>query len=450
MNVLHPQNWSRYNRRFLGDKEALRKYKRVILLSQFTLFGTIVGVLHAAEDLIDGLIFMPVMDLVMAISVFSCYLLNEYGKHKIARITLLAFLNIFFFVYSSLVHPSLGIYLYFFSWVGLAAVVFEINENFYRFFFIGLSIALTIILFATKFNVFGTVPFEAVDIERSFIINLTSSMAVLVFFIVFMVNMNEQSERKLMDLAWEVKVKNADLEKVNFELDRFFYSASHDLRVPLLDMKGAINAAIAESNDEEVITYFLILKERADKLDQFLQDILDYSRNTKTGLRVEAIDFSGLVDDVIDNFTFVKGADKISFRKEINLQHIVEVDRIRLMIILNNVLSNAIKYHRLEQKDPWITITVDYSGDQLIVTIADNGPGIEAELLPKIFDMFFRGTNLTKGSGLGLYIVRETLEKMNGSIRVQSQVGAGTTFTMTVPAKAGKQTVQKQVRTSIV
>src|SRR5688572_23283503 len=103
MNVLLPKNWSRYSRRFSGNEEELRHYKRVILLSQFALCGSVIGILHATEDLIDGLFFMPMMDLIMASSIFACYLLNESGKHRLARITLLSFLNIFFFVYSSLV-----------------------------------------------------------------------------------------------------------------------------------------------------------------------------------------------------------------------------------------------------------------------------------------------------------------------------------------------------------
>jgi signal transduction histidine kinase len=450
MNIFHPRNWSRYSRRFTGDKEGLRKYKRVILLSQFTLFGSIVGVFHSIEDLVDGLLFMPMMDMIMAVSIFVCYVLNENGKHRLARILLLSFLNIFFFVYSSLANHAIGIYLYYFSWVGLAAVVFEANESFYRFFFIGLSITLTIILIATNFNVFGPVEYAAIDIGRSFIINLVSSMAVLVFFIVFMVNMNEHSEKKLIELASEVRAKNTDLERVNHELDRFFYSASHDLRVPLLDIRGAIHAAMAELKDEEVTTYFLILKERADKLDQFLQDIIDYSRNAQTGLRLEAVNLNKLVDDAIENFTFVKGADKISFRKEIELKHEVEVDRIRLLIVLNNVLSNAIKYHRADQKDLWIRITAQYENDTVTMSIADNGPGIEEDLLPKIFNMFFRGTNVSKGSGLGLYIVKETLAKMNGSIQAQSQVGTGTVFTITLPAKPAKAPAYKRIETPAI
>jgi signal transduction histidine kinase len=435
MNYLLPRNWSTYSRRYYGDKEALRRYKRVILLSQFTLFGAVAGFLHAVEDLVQGLLLMPMMDGIMAASIFICYLLNENGKHKIARISLLGFLNVFFFVYSSLAHPDLGIFLYYFTWVALAAVVFEINENFYRFFFIGLSITLTILLFATNFDLFGPTTLEATDIKKSFILNFVTSIAALVFFIVFMVNTNEQSEHKLIELANEVKDKNRDLEKMNRELDRFFYSASHDLKVPLLDIKGAINSAMSETTDEKVLAHFEVLKQRADKLDHFLQDVIDYARNSQTDLRVEVVNLKHLITAVIDNFTFVKGADKIRFSIDMEHDLDVEVDRVRLIIVLNNILSNSIKYHRLEQLDPWVKIAARSEDDKLILSIEDNGQGIEEDLVPKIFNMFFRGTNQSKGSGLGLYIVKETLDKLAGSIQVLSKHGAGSKFIVKVPVK---------------
>lgn len=449
MNILLPKNWSRYSRNFSGDKEGLRQYKRVILLSQFAMFGTVVGVVHALEDLVDGLLFMPMMDFIMACSIFVCYLLNENGKHKTARVVLLSFLNLFFFVYSSLADKELGIYLYYFSWVGLAAVVFELHENFYRYFFIGTSILLTIVLFATDFDAFGPISFPAVDIERSFIINFVSSIAVLVFFIVFMVNMNEHSERKLVDLAQEVQRQNDDLEKVNRELDRFFYSASHDLKIPLMDIKGIINAAMTEAGDGRMMEYFVMLRERAQKLDTFLLDVIDYARNSETGVRPEALDIEQLIDDVLKNFTFTKGADKIRFEKVLKFDYRVEADRVRLIVILNNVLSNAIKYHRLEQRDAWIKIEGSFSDGMLHLVIADNGQGIEKDLLPKIFNMFFRGTNQSKGSGLGLYIVKETVEKMNGTITVESEVLVGTSFRISIPAKVSVIPIQEKAKASI-
>jgi signal transduction histidine kinase len=200
-----------------------------------------------------------------------------------------------------------------------------------------------------------------------------------------------------------------------------------------------------------MMEYFVLLKERAQKLDSFLLDVIDYARNSQTGVRMEAVDIEQLVDSVLDNFTFVKGADKIRFEKQAKFTHKLETDRVRLMVILNNILSNAVKYHRLDtNRDPWIKLEAAFADSSLDIVIADNGQGIDADLLPKIFNMFFRGTNQSKGSGLGLYIVKETVEKMNGTITAISELDSGTTFKISIPSRVSTIAVQEKVATTIL
>lgn len=433
MNYLAVKNWSRYSRLYADDKEMLFKYKRIILLSQFTLAGAVVGVIHSLEDLVDGMLFMPVMDFIMAAFIFVCYLLNENGKHRLSRIMILSFLNLYFFIYASLVPSGLGIYLYYFPWIGLAAVVFETNENVFRFSFIVLSVVLLIVLFATDFNILPIDKFQAVDIERSFIINLVSSIAVLVFFIAFMVRVNENSESKLQALAEEIRVKNAFLEKTNKELDRFFYSTSHDLKYSLMNIKGILNNAMAEPQSPGVMECFSLLKDSTIKLEDFLRDLIEYSRNAQTDVKVEPVDVRALVDEVVAKFAFVPGADKIKFEKEIHIAYPVETDKLRLNTILTNLVANAIKYHREYLKDSWIRIAAHFANDKLSISVSDNGQGIEKDVLPKIFNMFFKGTNKSKGAGLGLYIVKETVDKLKGVISVLSEVNRGTAITIILP-----------------
>lgn len=411
----------------------LYKYKRVILVSQFTLVCTVIGIIHALEDLVDGLYFHPLMDSLMALCIFISYLMNERGYHKQAKIFLLGFLNVFFFVYSSLANHQLGIYLYYFANVGLAAVVFEANENFYRYFFIACSVAFVSILFLTGFDAFGSVTFEATDVERSFIINFVTSIAVLVFFIVFMSNVNEQSEQKLMKLAEEIRIQNVNLEKANNELDRFFYSTSHDLKVPLSDMDTLLNEGLHQTEDVKSKEVLTRIKERTTRLHSFLKDILDHTRNRKSNLEMTSFLFNDLIDEVIENFRMTEGFDRIIFRREFNKSLRVVSDRIRLLMILNNLIANAIKYHNFSQAEPWIKVEAAIASQHLLISVSDNGQGIESYVLPKIFNMFYRGTNQSAGSGLGLYIVREAVEKLDGSITAESEPGYGTTFRISLP-----------------
>ena len=144
-----------------------------------------------------------------------------------------------------------------------------------------------------------------------FIINLISSAFILVMSINFILTINEESEERLHVLAEEVKTKNIDLEKTNAELDRFFYSTSHDLRSPLLSIKGLVNIAKNETSDTKIKQYLTMMNDRVDKLDLFIKDIIDYSKNTRTEVRPEKVNVAKLVEEVQENFQFLEGADKI-------------------------------------------------------------------------------------------------------------------------------------------
>ncbi|QOI96338.1 MAG: HAMP domain-containing histidine kinase [Flammeovirgaceae bacterium] len=445
LSILLPKNWSRYSRQFSEDSEAYYKYKRVILLSQFTLFGAVIGILHALEDLVDGLVFMPVMDAIMAVFIFVAYLLNENEFHKTARIFLLTFLNIYFFVYCSLVPKELGIYFYYFAWIGLASVIFEPTENLLRIFFVAASIGLILLLHLTDFSLFGDFNIQVVDVERSFLINLISSIIVLVFFIVFMARTNDLSEERLVMLAREVQEKNARLQKTNDELDRFVYSASHDLRAPLMSIKGLINLAQFESKDGVIQQYLAMMVDRTDKLDDFIHDIIDYARNARTGIVYEPVDLDGLVNDIFENHRFAESAQGICFEKKIALDKPVYTDKRRLSIVLNNLLSNAIKYHR-KTSDALVKVAAQIEDTDLKIEVSDNGQGIPADRLGKIFDMFYRGTEQSKGSGLGLYIVKETVEKMGGVIRVTSEFERGSSFIIKLPLAIQNGSEQRHVQ----
>jgi signal transduction histidine kinase len=430
------RNWSKYSRLYADDKGALYKHKRVILLSQFTLAGFIIGVVHSLEDLVDGLIFMPMMDLTMAIVIFGCYLLNEKGFTRAAKLTLLSFLNIFFFIYSSLADRELGIFLYYFPWIALAAVIFEKHEWKERIFFISLSTILLITLFATRFDAFGNSHFEAVAIGKSYVINLVSSILVLVFFVIFMVRMNDDSEKRLMDTAEELNQNNVRLEKMNRELDRFMYSASHDLRSPLMSIKGLTDIIRLESKDENTTRYMDMMDERIDKLDSFICDIIDYSRNAKTEIKLEKIDFPKLLFEVVSNFDYMEGAEHTTLLQDIRVNN-VPLDKSRMTVVMNNLISNAIKYRDDSQAQSWIKVSTALVEKCVVITVSDNGQGIAEKHLDKIFDMFYRATNKSKGSGLGLYIVKEAIEKMNGTIEVKSAHYKGTEFIITFPFTEG-------------
>ena len=111
----------------------------------------------------------------------------------------------------------------------------------------------------------------------------------------------------------------------------------------------------------------------------------------------------------------------------------VLADPDRIKIVLNNLVSNAIKYRKLDEDESYIALKATQDGQKATIIVADNGLGIEEHFIGKIFDMFVRVTEQSHGSGLGLYIVRDMMTKMGGTIEVESEFGKGTTFTLTFP-----------------
>ncbi len=406
--------------------------KRTKLFERITLFATFMGLVHFVVDMISGTLESSIIDLFIAIVIFSSFLLHRKGYVTSARIIVLSFMNLIFAVYSCLMPREVGIYLFYFPLMGISMASFGNSERPLRIFFALLSGVLVVSLFVSDFDLIGSYQIESNSEETFFLINLISSAFILLVCINFVMRINEESERRLHILAKEIHAKNKDLEKTNAELDRFLYSTSHDLRAPLLSIKGLVNIARNESTEAATRQYLGMMEERANRLDLFIKDIIDYSRNTRTEVSQEVVNTHQLINEIRENYQFLEGASRIDFQNEISVIEVL-ADRSRLSVILNNLISNAIKYHRAWQSHPWIKVCVDKRDDCLSITVADNGQGIPAERVDKIFDMFYRGTEGSQGSGLGLYIVKEMIEKMNGSIRVESTEGEGTSFLITVP-----------------
>jgi signal transduction histidine kinase len=324
--------------------------------------------------------------------------------------------------------------------MAISMAIFGTHQRVYRISFVILSALLLASLFITDFDLIGPFQIESANENTFFLINLYSSALILVVCINFIIGVNEESERRLHTLANEVKIKNNNLEKTNAELDRFLYSTSHDLRSPLLSIMGLVNIARNETADAVVRKYLTMMEDRVNRLDLFIKDIIDYSRNTRTGVNREIFSVHQLIDEVMQNFQFLDGASSIDFQSEI-LVNEVFADRGRIAVILNNLISNSIKYHRIDRTIPWVKISIHHSDNKLIIVVADNGQGIHPDRVDKIFDMFYRGTERSQGSGLGLDIVKEAIEKMSGTVRVESIEHEGTAFYITIPLNSSENSV---------
>jgi PAS domain S-box-containing protein len=253
----------------------------------------------------------------------------------------------------------------------------------------------------------------------------------------FIAIQSDITERKATQHA--LLERNEELVKINAELDRFVYSASHDLRAPIASLLGLIEVARLEKSLDNIENLLNMQKTSLLRLDRFIRDIVDHSRNMRLSVEPEAVNFEHIVHATFEQLQFMDNVNRL--RKVINIKQAVKfyTSPTRLDIIFNNLISNAIKYADLRKEDPFLEITVSLNEACAEIRVRDNGEGIPVESLPKIFDMFFRASGRGSGSGLGLYIVKEAIQKIGGNVQVRSEYGQGTEFVVEIPNLAAQR-----------
>ena len=231
----------------------------------------------------------------------------------------------------------------------------------------------------------------------------------------------------------QLKSNNKELLKTNEELNRFAYSASHDLKAPVKTMLGILKLAKKEGNaDDELLK---LLGESVKKLDYFISNIIDYYKNTRSEKLHAEIDFNKTIKDAIEGIEDFQDSNLKDIDLKISIEQNTSFasDEFRLYVIISYLLSNAIKYQKKDEPNKKISISINVSAKSAKLEIADNGIGIADKYKESIFKMFFRGTTQSKGSGIGLYIVKETVEKLNGTIEVISKENEGANFVIELP-----------------
>lgn len=229
----------------------------------------------------------------------------------------------------------------------------------------------------------------------------------------------------------KLKTQNTKLKKLNAELDRFVYSASHDLRAPLSSLLGLIDLSEREKTTPALAQYLGLMNKSITKLDSFISDITDYSRNLRLSTVSKKIDLKLLVNELFASLAYMS-PDKIDFSVKVSGRANFYSDPNRLKLILNNLISNSIRY-RSKSRSLKISINIKKEKEFASIKVIDNGIGIAKKYQPKIFNMFYRANDQNTGSGLGLFIVKETTDKLKGKIQLSSIIEQGTIITVTLP-----------------
>lgn len=228
---------------------------------------------------------------------------------------------------------------------------------------------------------------------------------------------------------------NTELKKINSQLDTFVYRVSHDLRTPLLSIIGLLELiklnsldTISDVNSE----YIALISDSATRLDVTIKDILYYSRNSRLDLDLTQVDLPKMVKNIYKDIKHFN-KNEIKFETDFNGLNFIESDKNRLETILKNIIGNAVKYKKENSNSHFVKFSVYKEGSHYTFSVVDNGIGISQEHISKVFDMFFRATSKSVGTGLGLFIVKEIIEKLDGEITIDSTPDLGTTIVFKLP-----------------
>lgn len=231
----------------------------------------------------------------------------------------------------------------------------------------------------------------------------------------------------------DLRQRNLELEKAYEELDKFVYSASHDLRAPLMSVLGITNLALMETDVQSQNEYLELIRQSIKKLDIFIINVIDYYKNARGQAQITDIDFDELINEVCVSIQFLPEYGNIKIQSRVTSGVRFKSDLIKLRIIFNNMITNAVKFQDPSKDHSFLNVLVDITPNLVKIIFEDNGIGIREEDLDRIFKMFYRADVVNSGSGIGLYIVTEAVKKLDGEIKVSSQFGMGSIFEITIP-----------------
>jgi PAS domain S-box-containing protein len=277
---------------------------------------------------------------------------------------------------------------------------------------------------------------HARDKSGSYEIELELSKGVKSYFDVFVSSVQEGEAvqhvvLKLHDVTSR-KLNEKKLISSNEQLDQVIYKTTHDLKAPLISALGLVNLA-EKSSPEEKDEYITLIKKSLLKLSGYLEEMNHFFRNEKMAIQRERVDVTKLFQDELDGLKNLYQVGTLQVNLNIDKQAEFYSDLIRVKTIVTNILTNAIKYADKDKSDPYVHISVRITEPGCEIVISDNGIGIEPEYKDRIFDLFFRATTQSHGTGLGLFIVKDTIQRLKGSIDVQSTPGLGTSFKIWIP-----------------
>lgn len=408
--------------------DSWTEYRQVMLSGQFGMIAITAFLFFIAVDLIrEDYSTLPVFAAGITCVVLAIRY-HRFGRHCLANSILYISLIVVIYLFTSSESPSNGGIVFFIPIVIAAFASFDYKHRKLALMVAGFACFM---FMASTFFDFHLLPWRNYSAEETLfnmLIYFSVALPACLITIYMLMRLNHRNAKQLLE-------SNGLLKKSNEELDRFVYSTSHDLRAPLTSVLGLINILEKTDNLNEIRKYSQMMRDRVDTLDRFIKDITDYSRNNRTDIAKVCINLREFVTEIWELLRHSHKAETINFEIDCPDDYCIETDPHRLRVILSNLISNSIRYHDNRKEYKYIRLTCKRTERSFVVSVEDNGQGISPEYHSKIFQMFFRANEGSTGSGLGLYIVQETIQKLSGHLQLQSALKQGSTFTVSLPAK---------------
>ncbi|GHN01784.1 hypothetical protein WSM22_32730 [Cytophagales bacterium WSM2-2] len=276
-------------------------------------------------------------------------------------------------------------------------------------------------------NVTGESPFTTQTVDMK---GAPFEIKMLADSYVKLIKQSREQVNEIQEKSALLILHNEELNKVNKELDNFLYSTAHDLRSPLASLSGIARLLKIENRQQNLNTYLEMIQDSIQRQESFIAQIVSYSKNKKLEVIPELLNLQKIAEDVFREKEFIEGSSNIEKRIIYYCDIPFYSDHNRVQMILSNLVSNGIQFADPDKTNQYIELKITVNDAEAAIEYSDNGLGIAQEHIPRIFNMFYRASAHSKGSGLGLFLLREAVNKLEGSITVESGEKAGARFTI--------------------
>ncbi|MDZ7606308.1 MAG: two-component regulator propeller domain-containing protein [Cyclobacteriaceae bacterium] len=244
-------------------------------------------------------------------------------------------------------------------------------------------------------------------------------------------DINSNLESIVADRTSSLSRTNQELKNANNELDLFIYRASHDLKGPIARLLGMTLLAKMDNKDEALREYIDLIERGAIDMNKILNKLNNIHFINRQSSATEEIDFQKIIKDCTPGLANYIDLKDLEIRLIVEKDFKLRSDYVLMKIIIENLLENGVIFRKTKQAQ--IEISLQANRRAILISVKDNGLGILKDQHEKIFDMFYRGSERSKGNGLGLYLVRKATQKLNGQVTVESEEGKYTCFTVSLP-----------------